>query len=126
MIVRVLTARVLPPHAARFNDLFRAKLADLQGQPGLVYAKLARRFAENGDEEIVLFEEWRTPSDLWAWTEGRLGAARLLPGTDGLVDALTITHYEALDVLPDDLDLSVSWTGEPGGPGSKAADSTSG
>jgi len=79
VIVRVLTARVLPARAAHFNELFRAKLADLEGHPGLVYAKLARRFAENGDEEIVLFEEWRTPSDLWSWTDGtsaRRGSCR--------------------------------------------------
>ena len=108
--MRVLTARVLPENAARINDLLRAKLADLQLQPGLVYAKLARRFTENGEEEVVLFEEWRTPSDLWAWSQGRLGSARLLPGTEALVHGLSITHYEALDVLPDDLDLSVTWT----------------
>src|SRR4051812_44154083 len=84
MIVRVLTARVQPENAARFNDLLRAKLADLQGQPGLVYAKLARRFAESGEEEVVLFEEWRTPSDLWTWSQGRLASPRLLPGTEEL------------------------------------------
>ena len=110
MILRVLTARVLPQHAARFNDLLRGKLADLQTQPGLVYAKLARRFTDEGYQEVVLFEEWRTPSDLWAWSKGRLAQPQLLPGTEQLVHHLTVTHYEALDVLPDDLDLTVTWT----------------
>jgi quinol monooxygenase YgiN len=115
VIVRVLVARVLPQHAARFNDVLRAKLADLQTQPGLVYAKLARRFAEDGEEEVVLFEEWRTPSDLWAWSQGRLGQPRLLPGTEQMVHHLTISHYEALDVLPDDLNLTVTWTDDGSG-----------
>ncbi|MFN8620842.1 MAG: antibiotic biosynthesis monooxygenase family protein [Chloroflexota bacterium] len=110
MIVRILTARVPPDHAARFNDLLRAKLVDLRDQPGLVYAKLARRFDDLGHEEVVLFEEWRSPSDLWAWTQGRLASARMLPGTEELVEGLVITHYEALDVIPDDLDLSVTWS----------------
>jgi hypothetical protein len=113
VIVRVLTARVVPDRAARLNELLRGKLDDLRQQPGLVYAKLARRFAEDGDEEVILFEEWRSPSDLWAWTDGHLGRARLLPGTDLLVDELTITHYEALDVFPDDLELSVTLTDRP-------------
>ena len=104
MIVRVLTARVLPRHAARFNDLLRGQLAELREQPGLVYVKLARRFDEGGDQEVVLFEEWRTPSDLWRWTRGRLGQPRLLPGTEELIDNLTITHYEALDLEPEELE----------------------
>lgn len=114
VIVRVLVARVLPQHAARINEVLRGKLADLQTQPGLVYAKLARRFTEDGEEEVVLFEEWRTPSDLWAWSQGRLGQPRLMPGTEQLVHHLSITHYEALDVLPDDLDLTVTWTDDGG------------
>ncbi len=110
MIVRVLTARVLPKHAAQFNELLRAQLAELREQPGLVYVKLARRFDENGDQEVVLFEEWRTPSDLWTWTRGRLAQPRLLPGTEELIDNLTITHYEALDIDPSMLELTVTET----------------
>jgi hypothetical protein len=30
------------------------------------------------------------------------------------VHHLTVTHYEALDVLPDDLDLTVTWTDDGG------------
>jgi heme-degrading monooxygenase HmoA len=107
VIVRVLTARVLPRHAARFNDLLRGQLAELREQPGLVYVKLARRFDEGGDQEVVLFEEWRTPSDLWRWTRGRLSEPRLLPGTDELIDNLIITHYEALDLDPEELERAV-------------------
>jgi heme-degrading monooxygenase HmoA len=107
VIVRVLTARVLPRHAARFNDLLRGQLAELREQEGLVYVKLARRFDDGGDQEVVLFEEWRTPSDLWRWTRGRLSQPRLLPGTEELIDNLTIAHYEALDMDPEELELIV-------------------
>jgi hypothetical protein len=110
VIVRVLTARVLPKHAGQFNELLRGQLAELREQPGLVYVKLARRFDENGDQEVVLFEEWRTPSDLWTWTRGRLAQPRLLPGTEELIDNLTITHYEALDVDPSQFELTVTET----------------
>ena len=100
MIVRVLTARVPARNAGRFNELQRALLDELRGQPGLVYAKLARRLDHTDAEEVVLFEEWRTPDDLWAWTGGRINVPRLLPGTEELIENLTISHYEALDVEP--------------------------
>ena len=98
MIVRILTARVPARNAGDFNSLLRRQLDELRTQPGLVYAKLARRLDPNIDEEVVLFEEWQTPDDLWAWTGGRLHVPRLLPGTEELIDQLTITHYEALDM----------------------------
>ena len=98
MIVRVLTARVPGRHAGQFNELLRAQLVELHTQPGLAYVKLARRLDERGDEEVLLFEEWATPADLWAWTGGRLHVPRLLPGTEELVEGLVITHYEALDM----------------------------
>ena len=82
MIVRVLTAHVAPPNVGEFNELLRAQLAELRRQDGLVYAKLARRLDQRDGEEVVLFEEWRTPADLWEWTGGfgyELAAA--LPGT---------------------------------------------
>lgn len=106
MIVRILTARVPPQNAMRLNDLLRAKLDELQRQDGLVYAKLARRFVEDGEEEVVLFEEWRTPADLWAWSGAQPDVPRLLPGTDELLHSLVVTHFEALDVLPPDGDPS--------------------
>ena len=98
MIVRVLTARVEPLHVGAFNELVRAQLDILRDQPGLVYVKLARRFLDSGEEEVVLFEEWRDPDALYAWTQRRLNKPRLLPGTEELVDELTITHFEALDL----------------------------
>lgn len=105
MIVRVLTARVAAPSVAALNQLLRAQLTELHDQPGLVYAKLARRLLEDDGEEIVLFEEWRTPADLWTWTSGRLATPRLLPGTEPLISELRIDHYESLDVLPDDVEF---------------------
>jgi hypothetical protein len=98
VIVRVLTARVSEQNSGAFNNLLREQLEELRDQPGLVYAKLARRLGADRAEEVILFEEWRTPDDLWAWTGGRLNVPRLLPGTEKLIDRLTIAHYEALDM----------------------------
>ena len=114
MILRVLTARVPSKNIGQFNDLLRAQLAELQTQPGLVYAKLARRLDDDASEEVMLIEEWRTPADLFEWTRGRLTQPRLLPGTEDLVHNLVITHYEALDVSPEDLSLRVLGVDEPG------------
>jgi heme-degrading monooxygenase HmoA len=103
VILRVLTARVPNRNIGEFNELLRAQLSELREQPGLVYAKLARRLDEDQTEEVVLVEEWRTTADLFAWTGGRLNRPRLLRGTEELVDRLVITHYEALDLSPEDL-----------------------
>ena len=107
MILRILTARVPDKNIGTFNDLLRAQLTELREQPGLVYVKLARRLEPDGSEEVVLIEEWRTSPDLFAWTRGRLNVPRLLPGTEDLVQDLSITHYEALDVTPEDLSRRV-------------------
>jgi heme-degrading monooxygenase HmoA len=103
VILRVLTARVPNQNIGEFNELLRAQLSELREQPGLVYAKLARRLDEDQTEEVILVEEWRTTADLFAWTGVRLNRPRLLRGTEELVDRLVITHYEALDVSPEDL-----------------------
>ena len=114
MIVRVLTSRVPPEHVMQFNTLLRAQLEELRDQPGLVYAKLARRLDEAGGEEVVLFEEWETPNDVWAWTGGHLSKPRLLPGTEELVADLEVTHYEALDRYPwDEIEVLDRSTGLP-------------
>jgi heme-degrading monooxygenase HmoA len=107
VILRVLTARVPNRNIGEFNELLRAQLTELREQPGLVYAKLARRLDEDQTEEVVLVEEWRTTADLFAWTGGRLNTPRLLRGTEELLDNLVITHYEALDVSPEDLQQRV-------------------
>lgn len=117
MIVRVLTARVASPNVGEFNHKLRAQLDELRDQKGIVYVKLARRLTDDGGEEVVLFEEWRTPADLWEWTGGRLNRARLLPGTEDLIDDLVITHYEALDLTPADVELSVIEGMKPAAPG---------
>ena len=121
VIVRVLTARVASPNVGQFNHKLRAQLDELRLQKGLVYAKLARRLTDDGGEEVVLFEEWRTPADLWEWTGGRLNVPRLLPGTEALIDDLIISHYEALDLTPEDVDLNVI----SGGSASATSPSTS-
>jgi heme-degrading monooxygenase HmoA len=100
MIVRVLTARVRADRAAAANARFRQQLQVLREQPGLVYVKLARQVGP-AHEEIVLFEEWRDTAALYAWAGPLITKARLLPGTEDLVDDVRIAHYEALDVDPD-------------------------
>jgi heme-degrading monooxygenase HmoA len=107
VILRVLTARVPNANIGEFNELLRRQLSELREQPGLVYVKLARRLDEDQTEEVLLVEEWRTTADLFAWTGGRLNRPRLLRGTEELVDNLVITHYEALDVSPEDLQQRV-------------------
>lgn len=100
-----MTARVPNANIGAFNELLRAQLAELRSQPGLVYGKLARRLEDDGGEEVVLVEEWRTSADLLEWTEGQLNRSRLLPGTEALVEDLIITHYEAIDLSAEDLSL---------------------
>ena len=99
MIVRVLRARVRTERAEAADAKFRQQLPILREQPGLVYVKLARQVGPT-HEEIVLFEEWRDTTALYAWAGPEITKARLLPGTEELVDDLEITHYEALDVDP--------------------------
>ena len=52
------------------------------------------------DEEVVLFEEWRTAGAMYDWTGPDIERPRLLPGTEDLIEDLTITHYEALRHRP--------------------------
>ena len=98
MIVRVLTARVKPGEANQFNALIRDQLPALRAQPGLVYAKLARRFESDGSEEVILFEEWRDPDAVYGWAGPDLSKPRLLPGSEELLLDLRVVHYEALDL----------------------------
>jgi hypothetical protein len=114
MILRVLNAHVQKRDIGAFNELLRAQVVELRTQPGLLYAKLARRLEDDGSEEVVLIEEWRTPADLFEWTGGRLTQPRLLPGTEALVANLVITHYEALDISPEDLGLRLLGGGAGG------------
>lgn len=97
MIVRVLTARVRRERSARLHALMREQLPILRSYDGLVYSKLARRL-EGDSERLVLFEEWRDPSAMYAWTGPNPERARLLPGAEELISDLEITHYEALDI----------------------------
>ncbi len=99
MIVRVLTAKVTYASSGRMHELMRKQLPLLHQQDGLVYVKLARRML-GSNEEVVLFEEWRDASSMYAWTGPDLAQPRLLPGTESLIEDLVITHYEALDVEP--------------------------
>jgi hypothetical protein len=101
MIVRVLTARVRAERAAAFNSRLRQQLPVLREQPGLVYAKLARKVDSDG-EDVVLFEEWRDTGALYAWAGPLITKPRLLPGTEDLVDRIEVNHYEALDMDPQD------------------------
>ena len=97
MIVRVLTATVSTEASGRVHELMREQLPLLHAQDGLIYVKLARRLI-GSVEEIVLFEEWRDVSAMYAWTGPNIERPRLLPGTEDLISDLKITHFEALDI----------------------------
>ena len=97
MIVRVLTANVQINRSGQLHELMRRQLPLLRSYEGLVYVKLARRM-EAQTEQIVLIEEWQDAQSMYAWTGPDLSVARLLPGSAELIDQLTVTHYEALDI----------------------------
>jgi heme-degrading monooxygenase HmoA len=98
VIVRVLTARVKPGEANQFNAMMREELPLLRAQPGLVYAKLVRRFEADGTEEVILFEEWRDTDALYGWAGPDLSKPRLLPGSEELLADVRVAHFEALDL----------------------------
>ncbi len=97
MIVRVLTATVPEASSVRLHDLMREQLPILKSYEGLVYVKLARRLIGKF-EEVVLYEEWRDPAAMYAWTGPDISRPRLAPGAEALITDLVITHYEALDI----------------------------
>ena len=100
MIVRILTARVPQRHAAAFEAVLRAQLPLMREHDGLLYVKLARQ-AHRDYDDVLLFEEWRDATSLYAWTGPNVQKPRLLPGAEGLAEAVGVTHYEALDMEPD-------------------------
>jgi quinol monooxygenase YgiN len=97
VIVRTLTARVRPGHIGPLNDLLRRQMPILREQPGLVYARLARRLEDDGSQEVILFEDWRDVAAVYAWAGNDITRPRLLPGTEAHIDDLRIQHFEALD-----------------------------
>jgi heme-degrading monooxygenase HmoA len=99
VIIRVLNMRVQPGHVGQFNALMRRHIDELRAQRGLEYVKLARRLEADGGEEVVLFEEWRDPDSMYGWVGHDLTRPRLPPGTREVITALTVAHYEALDVV---------------------------
>jgi len=102
MIIRILTARVPARNAPAFESLLRQQLPRMREHDGLLYLKLARQ-AHDGFEDVMLFEEWRDTDALHGWAGNALNKARLLPGAEGLVENVDVTHYEALDFDPDEL-----------------------
>jgi hypothetical protein len=69
----------------------------LREQPGLVYARLARRLEDDGSQEVILFEDWGDVAAVYAWAGNDITRPRLLPGTEAHIDDLRIQHFEALD-----------------------------
>jgi heme-degrading monooxygenase HmoA len=102
MIVRILTARVQARHSAAFERVLREQLPLMREHDGLVYVKLARQ-AQGSYDDVLLFEEWRDAAALYGWAGKDLNKPRLMPGAEGLAEFVRVTHYEALDVDPDDL-----------------------
>jgi heme-degrading monooxygenase HmoA len=99
MIVRVLSATIKSERAGVFNELMRTQLPILREHPGLRYVKLCRRILE-GEQEVLLFEEWQDTASLYGWAGPDLDRPRLLPGAEELVTELRVAHYEALDMDP--------------------------
>jgi hypothetical protein len=99
MIVRVLTATVSDRASPRLHELMRQQLPILREYDGLIYVKLARRLIGR-EEEVILFEEWRDATAMYAWTGPNIDRPRLLPGAEDLISELRIAHYEALDLDP--------------------------
>jgi len=106
VIVRLLTARVAGGDAPAVVAALRRTLSEMKRQPGMEYVKLARRLTEDG-EDLVLFEEWATPADLYRWTGGDLRRPRLEAEIAALLHNLVITHYESLDRTPGELGLDL-------------------
>ena len=102
MIIRILTARVSARNAPAFESLLRQQLPRMREHEGLVYVKLARQ-AHDGFENVLLFEEWRDAQALYGWAGSTLNKPRLLPGAGALVENVDVTHYEALDMDPDEV-----------------------
>ena len=103
MIVRVVTATLKAERAEVFNELMRTQLPLLREYPGLRYAKLARRI-RSGEQEVLLFEEWRDTAALYRWAGPDIDRPRLLPGAEELVSDLQVAHYEALDMDIEEMD----------------------
>lgn len=99
MIVRVLSATIKSERAGIFNGLMRTQLPTLREHPGLRYVKLCRRILE-GEQGVLLFEEWQDTASLYGWAGPDLDRPRLLPGAEELVTDLRVAHYEALDMDP--------------------------
>ena len=114
MLVRVVMANVAAADVGVVNSEMRGFLTEIRAQPGLAYAKLARRLMVDDSEELLLVEEWLTPADLFAWTNGRLESPRLPPASQSALRSVTITHFESLDRMPEDLDLEVIEGGQAG------------
>lgn len=97
MIVRVLSATLKAERAGVFNELMREQLPILRDYPGLRYVKLCRRI-RGGEQDVLLFEEWKDTDSLYGWAGPDLDKPRLLPGAEEMVLDLRVAHYEALDV----------------------------
>jgi heme-degrading monooxygenase HmoA len=99
VIIRVLNMRVQPGRVGQFNALMRRHIDELRAQRGLEYVKLARRLEPDGGQEVVLFEEWRDPDSMYGWVGHDLTQPRLPPGSQEVINSLTVGHYEGLDIV---------------------------
>jgi hypothetical protein len=102
--------RVRAPKVAAFNALFRRQVELLRQQPGLEYLRFARRLDAGGDEEAMLFEEWRDAASLYGWVGPNLAEPRLLPGVRELLEHIDVAHYEVLATGAEDETLPIDQT----------------
>lgn len=102
MIVRLIRVRAKAGRVGQLNALMRRRQAELRDQPGIVYTKLARRLEPGGGEEVVLIEEWRDPSVLYAWAGTDISDPRLSEDSGESVVDVSVTTYESLDIVFED------------------------
>lgn len=102
MIVRLIRVRAKAGLVGQLNALMRRRQAELRDQPGIVYTKLARRLEPGGGEEVVLIEEWRDPSVLYAWAGTDISDPRLSEDAGESVVDVSVTTYESLDIVFED------------------------
>jgi heme-degrading monooxygenase HmoA len=105
MIVRVVTARVRRGREQQLHQLLLDQGPVMRAHDGLRYLKMARQVLPEG-ERVVIVEEWIDPESLYRWVGSDLTRARLMPGAEALLESVTVEHFEAIDLDPDQLPRS--------------------
>ncbi len=98
MIIRLVRARIASGRSPDVHALLREHgLPAVIGAPGAVDVYAARR-DEGGSEIVVIVTVWRDWTSLTAALGDDPTTPYLLTGESGLVDEVTVEHFEALDL----------------------------